>query len=154
MSDEVIDLNSLLALVVHANMAMSHIMDVDDRVDALKPLLANKSIPLESRWETYEGLVKSGALRTIEFYGEGFIDDISSFSSLHDSFGYERYQTISYIDMYETLLGVLEDASNLDLPDYSKEYLTEYWEGITVEKVDTWREAVLASGYAGFIYDW
>ena len=109
---------------------------IEEEVARVKPLLTDQSIDLERRWELYEYLAKNGFLVKEDGFGTGYVNLLDC-SSLYDDFYIDRYQSVSFIDMYN---------------DRIQERLED--EELTQEQVDAWREAVLASGYSSFTYDW
>ena len=107
-------------------------LNLENRVKKFLSALSNKSFDLETRWEWYCALVESGALHEIESFGGGFIDLVEGNMCLYSEFHIERHQTVSFPDFYQ--YSVVETER------------TEDW--------TAWREAVLASGYSGFTFDW
>jgi hypothetical protein len=107
-------------------------LNLQNRVKKFLPTLSNKSFDLETRWEWYSALVESGALNNVEYYGDGLIHLVEGDLNLHDDFHIERSETTVYPDFYQ--YSVLDNER------------TEDW--------TAWREAVLASGYYGFTWDW
>jgi len=103
----------------------------------------NPSIPLEERWEAYTILVEGKVLTNVYNSGDGFIDKLVSVTNsdytMYDDFSVERYETISFTDMYDRLIN-MEDWNEDSIP--------------TQVSLDAWRETVLSSGYAAVKHDW
>lgn len=116
--------------------------EIKQRLGKIKELLADKELDLEYRWNIYTDLCKEGILQEIDCYGDGFITVLNKNMTQYDHLGTERHETVNYIDMYERI------TENMSDPYY------DVWESVTQEKLDEWREAVLASGQKGFTYDW
>lgn len=109
----------------------------------LKILYDSKNYSIDDRWSMYTNLVTSGLITGFEKYGDGGIDNLeykdtddpeeaNEYPSL-DDFGYDRYRSISYLSMYDDIIGI---------------------ERFTEESIDEWRDAVIRSGDKGFVYDW
>lgn len=113
------------------------------RLSEAKELLKNKDIPLEVRWASYRTLVKVNAIHEIDSCGDGFVDYLVKAdgsceeSTMYDDFHTDRHETMYYIDMYDMM-----GPAYHTVPKY------------TTESIDDWRELVLATGDAGFEYDW
>lgn len=90
---------------------------------------------LDKRWRAFT-IISKQVKMPCKTYGDGFIDILSDNGSLYDDFYIERYQTMDYVNMYESIQEKLEEG------EYNQ------------ENVDEWREAVLQSGYGSFIHDW
>jgi hypothetical protein len=107
---------------------------------------ANKSIPLDERWEAYSILVKGKVLVNEENYGDGFIGMLVSATSpgmeysMYDDFYTERHESKTFLDILE------------QIEEWGDGYNTELVP--TAESLIAWKEHVLASGYSGFTYDW
>ena len=67
---------------------------------------------------------------------DGFICILDSDLCPYDDFNINRYQTLSYYEIYEKIL------NNYTEGEYSKFH------------IDKWRETVLNSDYGSFTYDW
>lgn len=106
---------------------------IDEAVALTLSCLTNPAYDLEDRWQLYLQIVNNNLLDNIELFGDGFIDTLGGNLTIYDNFYAERYQTVEYFDMWDT---ILEDEHG------------------TSETRDEWREKVLASGYSGFKYDW
>lgn len=110
---------------------------------ALTPILQvlkDKSLPLDERWTAYTDLVKADILVNNETFGNGFDQYLEGDVSLYDDFNIDKGQSTQFIDMYER---IIENA------DYNDNLATMRDAGLT-----DWQEAVLASGYSSFTYDW
>jgi hypothetical protein len=105
-------------------------------------VLTNKSISLEERWEAY--LCVEDHLPT-ESYGDGYIEKLG-WDCAYDDLHLEKYQTREFSAIWSM---IQECRSDMGDPEYYKKYLE-----LTEEQLDEWREAVLASGFGRFIYDW
>lgn len=116
------------------------------QLESMLIAFANKSIPLEERWEAYSILVKGNILVNEETYGDGFIGMLVSAAnpgaeySMYDDFYTERHESKTFLD-------ILEDIEGWD---------AEHDENLipTPESLIAWKEHVLASGFSGFTYDW
>ncbi len=102
------------------------------------PHLKDVTIPLDLRWAAYKTLVKSKAINDTKSYGDGYADLLRDDLNLFEDLGYERRQTVTYINLLSTVEDRLKYKPQLTTP----------------ERITVWKEAVLASGYAGFEYDW
>lgn len=105
-------------------------------LDERLPRMKDNSLPLEERWAIYVELSSAGLLPN-ESYGDGFLHDLQGTHSeltQYDDFNNDRYQTVKFTDMYQTML---ESPEN--------------FEGCNI---DGWREKVLEEGYGSFEYDW
>lgn len=111
------------------------------KVDEVISKLKDISIPVADRWLAFTKLTENKLFVNYELYGDGFIDTLGSNLTLYDDFYYERCETVEYTSMFEHLM----EADG----EYQKK-LVEAREN----NLDAWREAVLASGYSGFKYDW
>jgi len=103
--------------------------------------LKDTSIPLDERWEVYTVLVDQNLFVKDDGYGDGELR--AAFDpdrvSLYDDFHLDRGQSMTFPEMWEAMND--EDFEGGDVYDA---------EGAK----DKWREAVLASGYSSFTYDW
>lgn len=131
-------------LGINTGTVLGYMDSINEYMGNIKAGLADTSIDLDSRWYFYDLLVKAGVLREIEAYGDGFIDTLNESMTLYDDFSYERRERVCYLEMYQSIQENFgdEDAWN------------EHWKSVTQEGVNAWREQVLASGFAGFCYDW
>lgn len=103
--------------------------------------LKDTTIPLETRWQAYKTLVDKDILVNNETYGHGFLDELGDNLTLYDDFYIERHQTSNFTEMYDHLMEA--DGS--------------YQERLVAARdanLAKWQEAVLASGYSSFTYDW
>jgi hypothetical protein len=108
-----------------------------------KEVLTNKeAFTLDERWTAYE---KVAELLPIgyDYCGNAF-EEVLGDISLYDEFYIERYQTAKYVNQVE---GLEDDLA-------SAEEDVAYEPRYTRELVDAIKEAILASGMQGFIYDW
>jgi hypothetical protein len=119
-------LNMIVRNLTSLRDAMNHGLEV------ILELLTLKHIPLEARWETYERLVSKDILTKIDLYHDGFVEVLNPNFTLYDHFYVERHSTQLYTVMYDQICD--KELDN--------------------EIVEKWQELVLASGHAGFIYDW
>ena len=103
--------------------------------------------PLESRWALF---LKSEQLLPISSDVTNSMDILSD--TLYDDFNTERHQTRMFSEIDECILEGHEYACT-DIENGEAETIYEK-ELEMYAKRDTWREAVLAEGYAGFVYDW
>jgi len=103
--------------------------------------LKDTSIPLDERWSAYIQLVEANIFVKNQSYGDGLLTSVfdPNAVSFYDDFNLDRGQSMTFPEMWEVMIG-------------------EDFEGggaYTVEGAkDKWREAVLASGYSSFTYDW
>lgn len=106
----------------------------------IQPQLVDQTIPLEERWAAYETLVKQDILINEESYGDGHLDMLGDNLTMYDDFYVERRQTLTYPDMYDTIM----DAEG------------EYQERLVAAQANIapWQEYVLSRGYSGFCRDW
>ena len=110
--------------------------------------LKDKSIPVEDRWEAYTILVNGALITKMQSYGNGFTDVLRKPNcdkpgrhySPYDDFGFERHETREFSFVLELIQDRLEDEDFENVP--------------TAESIIAWKESVLASGCAGFTYDW
>jgi hypothetical protein len=104
-----------------------------------QPMLVDITIPLDTRWDAYTNLVEADILVKEMNYGTGYLDDIFGHNSvsLYDDFYMDRGQSRTFPEIWEAVTEKDDDEIYAD-----------------VVKQDAWREKVLASGYAGFNYDW
>lgn len=108
----------------------------------VKDYLANDSIDLEERWNTF---LECDFL--LDIYGWN-TDVMEIYSDcLYDDFYIERHQVKLYKEIDEQVLENITPQG--DTPD---EYSSRY--DVFYAKRNEWREAVLAAGYAGFTNDW
>lgn len=131
-------------LGVNTGTVLGYMDSINGYMGKIKSGLADTSIDLDSRWYFYDLLVKAGVLREIEAYGDGFLDTLNKNMTLYDDLSYERHETVKYLEMYERIQDNFGDENAWNEP----------WKSVTQETVDAWREQVLASGEAGFTYDW
>lgn len=115
--------------------------ELDSNLKIVLESLKDTSVPLDERWDVYKVLVKKNIIIETESYGDGFIESFLESSSgreltPYDDFYIERYETTSYTSLWDRI----KDRVDQDV--------------ITAESADRWREKVLASGQAGFRYDW
>lgn len=110
-------------------------------VQSVLPLLKDTTLPLADRWDAYKELVENDILVNNEIYGDGMIDILGPNMTLYDDFSIDRHQTETFVDMYDRIMEA--DGE---------------WEESLVKARETnltaWQEAVLASGYSSFTYDW
>lgn len=109
--------------------------EVGRAVHALDSILTDKSIPLDVRWTAYCDLVEAGVIRSIESYGDGYVETLREGISLFSDFHMDRCQTITY-------------------PEFLNYRIIDNDFQVSNENLSEWQEKVLASGYAGFTYDW
>jgi len=103
--------------------------------------LKDTSIPLDERWDAYTQLVEANILVSDQSYGDGNPGGAfdSNRVSLYDDFNIDRGQSMTFPAMWE--------AMNEEFFEGGDAYDAE-------GAKDKWREAVLASGYSSFTYDW
>jgi hypothetical protein len=103
--------------------------------------LKDTDYPLEHRWDAFVELCKNNVLVNNDTYGDGFIDQLSKTLCIRDDFLMDRHETMTFVSMYERIMEA--DGE---------------WESALIEARETnlakWQEAVLASGYSSFTYDW
>lgn len=97
-------------------------------LDALK----DQTIPLDARWTALVALTNAGVIDNCDPFGNGYINVLGDGVTLYDTFNIDRYQTSTFVDMFEHIVDSDEPFEN----------------------VDNWRETVLQSGYSEFTYDW
>lgn len=108
----------------------------------VKEYLANTSIDLEERWNTF---LECNKLLDVHIYVSDVMDIFSD--CLYDDFYIEKNETKYYSDLDAQICENITPQG--ETPDeYSSKYDAFY------AKRDRWREAVLEDGYAGFTYDW
>lgn len=107
---------------------------LDENSENVLASLKDTSIPLQERWDAYTQLCQHNILVKDRGYGDGFISILDLNGTLYDDFYMERGNTKDFVDMYEQIL------------ESDEEY--------TEENIEKWQEAVLASGYSSFTYDW
>lgn len=66
---------------------------------------------------------------------------------LYDDFYLDRYATATFSEIDDQV------CQNSTLEGEEPGYRAEFWDACYAKR-DEWREAVLASGYSGFINDW
>lgn len=103
-------------------------------------LLQNKEFSLEERWNMFLRVEK---YLPIETYYNHAISELFS-GDLYDTLCNDRHQTLRYTSLVERLE---EDEGWVD--EDHETILKQY--DLTIEQV---KETILATGYAGFIYDW
>lgn len=108
----------------------------------LTAYFSNTSEPLEERWNLF---IISGNILPIHTWVHRVMDIYSD--CLYDDFHIERRETVLFADIDEQVVSNL--PADGEEPD---EYNCLYFQFF--QKRDLWREAVLASGYSGFTYDW
>lgn len=107
---------------------------VQDAQDAFK---AKEKHSLDSRWNLFIELTKMGILPT-ETYGDGHVDVFSNNASPYDDLYVERHETQSY----QSTLELIEERIEEEDSNYP------------ADKLDDWKEAVLAAGYGSWTFDW
>ena len=125
-------------LIEEAKLLISQKPDVNPLILKLK----DKSISLDERWKAFSELDDADLLPN-KRYGNGMtnllrINNSSEEITMYDNFFTERGERVSYISMYEMMLG------QFGMGDMN----------ITDESLQNWQEAVLAEGYGSFTYDW
>lgn len=112
------------------------IIDLDERVKAFIPyiqtFLKDINISISRRWEAFTKVARH---MPCQRYGDGFVNLLDGDLTLYDDFCIDRYQTTNF----EKMLMKINESSERVYPDAA---------------VTAWKEAVLASGYGSFIYDW
>lgn len=106
---------------------------VDKNVKEVLTSLKDKSIPLDDRWKAFIEMGEKVKM-PIETYGDGFVEILHKNLTMYDDFYIERHQTVKYVDLYEQI-----EELDTEIPE---------------ENIAKWKEAVLQSGYGGFIHDW
>jgi hypothetical protein len=111
----------------------------------------DQSVPLDERWEVY---TKVSTLLPInsDYVGNVF-EKVLGDISLYDEFNIDRYQTALYVDQVESLecdLEYAEEEANVTYAEPREVYVPAY----NRKQITQIKEAVLASGTQGFIYDW
>lgn len=105
----------------------------------IKPLLADKSIPLEERWELFAAAEELMPIRSFHI-SEIMVDE-------YDLFDTNRGSIVLFLERYDWLKEAHEGFEE-DEDDYYQSVVETY------PDLDAWRELVLASGYRGAVYDW
>lgn len=105
----------------------------------LKPLLTDRAVPLEERWELFAAAEELLPIRPF-LLSDAMIDE-------YDLFNTNRGTTVIFLERYDWL----KEAHDCVVDDEDG-----YYESIVeaYPDLDAWRELVLASGYRGAIYDW
>jgi hypothetical protein len=104
--------------------------------------LTDTSIPLDTRWSAF---LSSEDILPIWPWIDRPMDIYSD--CLYDDFCIERHQTATYAEIDEQV------CQNSTTEGEEPGYQAEFWDACYAKR-DLWREAVLASGYSGFVYDW
>lgn len=108
----------------------NHFVDTMLLQNEIYKATTDKSIPLDERWELFRN---ARNCLLCDEYSTGFTELLHCDDLINDLIRYQRYH---YADMYDNLLGNLEEGD------------------ISQENLDIWREAVLSFGYGSFTYDW
>lgn len=117
-------------------------ISIDHYIEQLKPRLTNKDFSLEDRWELFKEL---SPYLPIDPYGsDDDAERLGLISSEYD-FGTERHQQVIYTDRYETFLDM-----KYAYDQYEEEPPVSFQDH---NKLDEWRESVLALGIQGFHHD-
>ena len=123
----------------------------DDLANCLDRLqdtyLTDKTQPLDERWAAYLAVEK---FLPMESYGDGLIEHLG-WDSPYDDLGVERHQTRKFSSVLEQVEENLDCLLDEEEPEHS--YYDKY-RSITPEMLNSWKEAVLASGYGSFTWDW
>lgn len=98
--------------------------------------LADTTVPLEQRWRLLEHVAGSDLLPNDT--GMGHTDVFDPDTDLLVDLEFRRSRVFSYLNIYRDLVEFSDDNIH----------------GITRAQLDTWREAVLASGCQSFEVDW
>jgi hypothetical protein len=111
-----------------------------EKLPALLAALKDTSRPLAERWTAYTALVNSHVSAYNKTYGDGFVSVLGENVTLYDSFHLERYTTTTFVEMYQQIIEADESSPELVAARETN--------------LEAWQEAVLASGYSSFTYDW
>lgn len=105
-------------------------------------MLKDREIPLDERWAAYTQLVNNHILINIEPYGDGYLDNLGPNFTLYDDFNADRYQDVTYTEMYDVIM------------DSDETYKQEFHALKDSNVLKEWQEQVLELGFSGFTYDW
>lgn len=106
---------------------------LDKNVKRVLDALKDKAIPLDDRWKAFIEMGEKVKM-PIATYGDGFVEILDKNLTMYDDFYVDRHQTVKYVNLYNQI-------KNLDRE-------------IPEKNIAKWKEAVLQSGYGGFIHDW
>jgi hypothetical protein len=110
---------------------------IDEVMVELSKILTDKTIPLEHRWATY---CSAETILEHDKYGPG-LECLEDFT-LHDLFGTERYETMTYRRLVERIVNAKGRWKD------EKECLN------TDEFINQMIEEILSLGDGSFSYDW
>jgi hypothetical protein len=113
--------------------------EINAQFELLKPMLVDQSRSLDERWDAFKQVAHLMPIGPWSSHGHL---ELIGIDCPYDH-GFERRETSLFEYMYDNFLGDLEYCES-----------AEYTCGYTREQLDTWREAILASGYGGFTYGW
>ena len=101
--------------------------------------LKDTTISLEERWDAFVLLVNKNIFVNEQSYGDGFLSEVfgNDKVSLYDDFNMDRGQTMTFPEVWESMLDM----------DEGETYEDPF-------KQSEWRERVLASGFSSFTHDW
>lgn len=111
--------------------------------------LRDFGISIDERWELF---INAIPLLPIESDGDGHVDVLDPEGTLYDHFYTERYQTRTYDAMDERIVELIDEI-NIDTIDPWEQQRSARGEQYKLT-YNRWREAVMAAGYGGFVYDW
>lgn len=106
---------------------------VKEQLELLQPILVDQSRSLSERWDMFSKVAHM--MPTDMWYSGGHTELLDI--SLYDDLYIDRHEQIGFIDFYERLVEY-DDENPL----------------VSQDKLDAWREKILASGYGGFRNDW
>lgn len=120
----------------------NYLVERDSFREELKEHLRDKFIPIDIRWDMF---VHSNDILPTNWYISDCTDILSD--CLYDDFGIDRSQTLFFKDIVERV----QDSITLEgeEPDRYSARFDEMF-----KKLPEFKEAVLQSGYSGFINDW
>lgn len=101
----------------------------------MNELVRDKEKDFEERWGAFLNLANADLLPQ-ESYGDGYVDELDANYTMYDNFYCERYQTMYYSDMWDTVQDKVHRGN------------------VTQASADAWREAVMLDGHGSFRYDW
>lgn len=123
----------------------SIIQQMDEARSALHSVLADKTIPLEERWELFCETPKD------MLNEQSYIVHFSTYDfSWYDDFYCERHQTMYMADLIDNIEYAIEDYD--ENYEYNKGY--EKFFKDKPEKLDELKEEILADALYSFEFDW
>jgi hypothetical protein len=117
-----------------------------------KAFIKDQSISLEERWDLFKFACENSIFVNVNRWAKALktLEAKPNFT-WYDYFYVEKYQTVHFTRIVETIESHLKDIKEENNPEVCYE---EIYPITTCEGLIELKEEILATGYSGFVYDW